>query len=173
VGQLSRETNGASVHKTPNVRLTSLGRFSPNRPDLTFVSVREIRLIHNCDSISELTLLIRSAYKALADMGLNYTGSYQDEVITLDRIKGNECFVMLDGGALVGTITLYRYCEYHERFSHSDVAMCGQFAVKPELQRQGLGSQLMDVVERRAAEVGARELALTLLRTPSTWFAFT
>lgn len=124
----------------------------------------EIRLIQPSDSIADLTRLIRSAYKALADLGLNFTGSYQDETTTLKRITGNECFVMFEDGVLVGTITLVRHSKYYagknEWFSRPDVALCGQFAVDPRRQRNGLGGRLMTVVERRAAELGARELAL-------------
>jgi ribosomal protein S18 acetylase RimI-like enzyme len=45
-------------------------------------------------------------------------------------------------------------------YARPGVALCGQFAVAPELQRRGHGSKLMDFVERRAAAIGASELAL-------------
>ena len=124
----------------------------------------EIRLIQPSDSVTDLTRLIRSAYKALANLGLNFTGSYQDETTTLKRITGNECYVMFEDGVLVGTITLVRHSKYYAGktvwFSRPDVALCTQFAVDPARQRNGLGGKLMSVVERRAAELGARELSL-------------
>jgi hypothetical protein len=45
----------------------------------------EIRLIQPADSIAELTVVIRRAYKVPADMGFNYTGSNQDEASTRKR----------------------------------------------------------------------------------------
>jgi len=124
----------------------------------------EIRLIDVSDSITNLTLLIRRAYKTLAEMGFNYTGSYQDETTTLERIKGNECYVMVDDGVLIGTITLHRHSRYYAGkdvwFARPEVARCGQFAVEPARQKEGLGSKFMDFVERRAADLGAIELAL-------------
>jgi GNAT superfamily N-acetyltransferase len=125
---------------------------------------QEIRLINASDSITDLTHLIRRAYKALADIGFNYTGAYQDEAVTLQRIKESECYVLVEDGVLVGTITLHLRSRYHTGkniwYARPDVAVCGQFAVEPTRQRQGLGSKLMDCVERRAVELGVRELAL-------------
>jgi GNAT superfamily N-acetyltransferase len=40
------------------------------------------------------------------------------------------------------------------------VARFGQFAVRPSYQRAGIGSTLMSLIERRAAERGVVELAL-------------
>jgi len=123
-----------------------------------------IRLFGPSDSITELTLLIQQAYKPLAESGLNYTGAYQDEARTLSRITGYECYIMLDGPTLIGTITLQRHSRYYFGknlwFGRPEVALCGQFAVEPGRQKQGLGSKLMDLVERRATELGATELAL-------------
>lgn len=71
-----------------------------------------IRLLRLSDSIAELTLLLRRAYRVLADMGFNYTATCQDEATTARRIEGGECYVMTAGAALIapliGTITLYR-----------------------------------------------------------------
>ena len=127
-----------------------------------------IRLICPSDSIAELTLLLRRAYKVLADMGFNYTATYQDEATTVRRIEGGECYVMADGAALIapfiGTITLYRKSKdsacLEPWYARPEVASCAQFAVEPRLQRQGLGTKLMEFVEHRASELGATEPAL-------------
>jgi GNAT superfamily N-acetyltransferase len=124
-----------------------------------------IRLINSSDSITDLTLLIRRAYKALADMGFNYTGAYQDEAITLSRIAGAECYVMLEEEKIVGTILLYpppiQWAGTSGTwYARPDVACCGQFAVEPNLQGAGRGSSLMDFIERRTAALGVGELAL-------------
>src|SRR2546423_1628472 len=61
-----------------------------------------IRELAASDSISDLTALIRRAYKSLADLGLNYTGSYQDDQTTRERICGAECYVLEVGARLAG-----------------------------------------------------------------------
>jgi GNAT superfamily N-acetyltransferase len=122
-----------------------------------------IRLLDPSDSISELTLLIRRAYKVLADMGFNYTGTYQDDDTTRERIADGECYLLLERGAITGTITLclppFRWADTGW-YTHPGVFSCGQFAVEPELQKAGKGSRLMEFVEGRAAVLGASELAL-------------
>src|SRR5712671_2278833 len=108
----------------------------------------EIRRFNTADSIVELTLLIRRAYLRLAEMGFNYTGAYQDEAMTLERMEGNECYVLVENERLIGTITLHRHSRYYAGsnvwFARPEVALCGQFAVEPERQHQGIGSKLMD-----------------------------
>ena len=97
-------------------------------------------------------------------MGFNYTGTYQDEATTLERVAEGECYVMLEGGKIIGTITLclppFRWAGESGWYTRSGVFSCGQFAIEPHLQRGGRGSKLMDFVERRAAVLGANELAL-------------
>jgi GNAT superfamily N-acetyltransferase len=114
------------------------------------------------DSASELTLLLNRAYKKLADMGLRFVATYQDESITRERMRGSECYVALVDGRLVGTI-LYRDpsrtkgCPWYDG---DGVASFGQYAVDPTFQGSGLGSALLQVVEQRARDCGAFELAL-------------
>ena len=140
--------------------------FTTPCPPIAVKSRRDfaIRLLESSDSISDLTLLIRRAYKVLADMGFNYTGTYQDEVTTQERIADGECYVMLEGGKIIGTITLclppFRWAGESSWYSRPGVVCCGQFAVEPNLQRAGRGSELMDFIERRAAAIGASEVAL-------------
>ena len=123
-----------------------------------------IRLLEPSDSISELTLLIRRAYKVLADLGFNYTGTYQNEAITQERIAEGECYVTVEEGRIVGTITLcippLHWGDSHW-FTRPGVFGLGQFAVEPELQGAGRGSRLMDFIEERARQLGAVELALS------------
>ena len=123
-----------------------------------------IRLVTPADSIASLTGLIRRAYKALADMGFNYTGTYQDDEITRKRIIGSECYVLVENDHIVGTILLYppplQWGPVGSWYARPNIACCGQFAVEPNLQRSGRGSRLMEVVEQRAGELGATELAL-------------
>lgn len=45
-----------------------------------------IRLVSEAD-IPQIRVLVNQAYKELADMGLNYTATYQDEEITRSRVS--------------------------------------------------------------------------------------
>jgi GNAT superfamily N-acetyltransferase len=121
-----------------------------------------IRPIEASDSIAELTDLLHRAYRRLADMGLRFYATHQTEEQTRERLDDAECFVGLMDGRLVATIAYYnperaKGCEWYDR---PDVAYFGQFAVEPALQRRGFGEQLVELVERRAREDGAAELAL-------------
>lgn len=115
------------------------------------------------DSISELTGLLHRAYKRLADMGLNFVATRQDDNETLSRIMSGECFVITaPGEALVGTITLYKerkksQCEWYRT---EGISYFGQFAVEPEFQNLGLGSRMMEFIENHALKSGLSEIAL-------------
>lgn len=112
-------------------------------------------------SVSEVTALLHRAYAPLAERGLRYVATWQDDEVTLRRAAGGECYLLRVDGRMVGTV-LFRAadrtsgCPWYDR---PDVASFGQFAVLPELQGQGLGSRLVELCETRARETGARELA--------------
>lgn len=120
-----------------------------------------VRLFHKNDSIEMITALLHSSYQELADMGFRYLATYQSSDVTLDRISGGECYIAELEDRVVGTITFEdadqtNGCPWYDRV---DVASFHQFAVAREYQRRGLGSLLLDVVEKRALETGAREIA--------------
>lgn len=114
------------------------------------------------DNLSELTGLLHRAYARLADLGLRFVATYQDDSITRDRMQGAECYVALRNGHLVGTI-LFRNASSTDGcpwYARQEVASFGQYAVEPDLQGTGIGSALLAVVEERARETGAAEIAL-------------
>lgn len=122
----------------------------------------EIRPFCANDSLAELTAVLHRAYAALGAMGLNHTSVDQSEEETRRRIAGGTCLVAVSRGVLVGTI-LYRPpdqtrgCSWYDR---PEVASLHQFGVAPASQRAGVGSRLMQTVERLALESGAGQLAL-------------
>ena len=121
----------------------------------------EIRLLSDTDSLEDLTALIHRAYGQLADLGFRYWGTHQSVEDTRQRISNGECYVALSNSQLVGTVVvnLPENTSPNPWYDNHDVTTFHQFAVDPKFQKQGIGMQLLDVIERRAAELGARELA--------------
>lgn len=94
--------------------------------------------------------LVNAAYKQLADMGLNYTGTYQDDARTLARMKQGRCFLLKDNEKILGTVLLTK----ENLTTGRNTAYVGQFAVWPEFKKQGIGSILMDHCEKLAMTEG-------------------
>jgi ribosomal protein S18 acetylase RimI-like enzyme len=120
----------------------------------------EIRLLQSSDSIAELTAVLHSAYVQLQRLGFNYTAVDQSEQRTRERIEGGECYVALEVTRIVGTILFRRHARGCVWYEQPHVAAVHQFGVLPAVQRSGIGSKLMRLGEARAAETGAREIAL-------------
>lgn len=121
-----------------------------------------IRRLRETDDLHALTELLHRSYAQLAAMGLNFVATYQDVDTTRSRIENAECFVAEHEQKIVGTI-VFRDCNRSggcEWYDRPDVASFGQFGVEPGLQKLGIGSRLLEHVERRAREKGAAELAL-------------
>ena len=120
------------------------------------------RALHVDDDLDAITQLLHAAYAPLAAAGMRYVVSHQDVATTKRRMARGETFVAVRDDAVVGVITLAEAHGTHGSpfYDRPDVASFGQFAVLPALQRQGIGSRLMDIVEARACEKGVAELAL-------------
>ncbi len=115
------------------------------------------------DSVPAITRLLHEAYAPLAAMGLRYTATHQDDDTTLRRLRNGIPYVALLDGGLAATVTLYSACTSASScrwYREPGVFYFGQFAVRPALQRQGLGRLLIRMLESEAAGRGARELAL-------------
>ncbi len=113
------------------------------------------RLATDAD-VPALRQLVNAAYQELADMGLNFTGTFQDEAITRERMQGNDVFLAFKQGELVGTLSL----EVEEHDDGHTVLYLGQFAVAPANKRQGIGRQLLSLAEERAKQLGLNRLRL-------------
>lgn len=115
------------------------------------------------DSLDELTDLLHRAYKQLADMGFRFFATHQKPEDTAERIRNAFCWVGELDGRPVATICLYgtsdpeSTCKWYRK---PGVWKFGQFAVEPALQRSGLGTALMNLVEDYARRSGANEIAL-------------
>ena len=107
------------------------------------------------DDVPALTRLINAAYRALGEMGLNFTGVSQDEATTRTRMNGCDVFVIERQERLVGTVKL--------KIRHADgirYAELTQLAVDPAQQHGGLGTRLVGLVEQRATELGVDRVRL-------------
>jgi predicted N-acetyltransferase YhbS len=121
-----------------------------------------IRAWQPTDDVDYITELLHRAYAPLALAGLRYLATYQSAEITRERLTAGHPFVALREGAIVGTATLYppdanSPCELYRQ---PGVYCFGQFAVLPELQRGGIGRQLVEHLEAVARQLGATVLAL-------------
>jgi GNAT superfamily N-acetyltransferase len=123
-----------------------------------------LRRLADDDSITELTALLRRAYGALAERGLRYVATYQEDDETRARAAAGECWVAERDERLVATVTFYppgveKNARAPDWYRRADIATFGQLAVDPELQGRGLGVRLLELVEDRARELGATEIA--------------
>ena len=116
----------------------------------------QIRKLRPEDSLVQLTLLLNRAYQRLADLGFNYTASYQDVQTTAERIAHGECYVAILNGRIVGTVNVELTGRTNPPWvrGRRDVAYASQLGVDPDVRHRGLGAQLMDVAEERARQAG-------------------
>lgn len=141
----------------------------------TIANTFAIRPISPADSIPDLTRLLHRAYARLAAMGLRYMATHQSDDVTQDRVSQGECYLAFDDDRLVGTI-MFKPADRTSGSPWLDrpgVASLGQFAVDPACQAAGLGGRLMDLVEARAVQTGAAEIALDTAEPAThlvTWY---
>jgi GNAT superfamily N-acetyltransferase len=134
-----------------------------------------VRQLLPSDSIEGLTTLLHRAYAGQMAMGLRPLAGRQDAATTARRCTSGECYVAVfenssEGAAGPGMPALLGTILFHEVedakgppwFARSDVDSFSQFAVHSDFQGHGIGAMLLETVERRAAECGARELGLSM-----------
>jgi len=123
-----------------------------------------VRRWSTADAVPPITALLHRAYARQVEMGLRPLAGRQDDAVTLRRLSSGESFVADLGGAVVGVIILNEQepDEGPDWFHKPGVTSFSQFAVDPALQSRGIGRLLLDAIERRAAELGNDELALSM-----------
>jgi GNAT superfamily N-acetyltransferase len=131
-------------------------------------SLVTVRPLKPTDSIPEITKLLHRAYAKQVEMGLQPLAGRQDDATTAKRVTSGECYlaVMPDGKGekIVGTILFHEVedAKGPPWFANAHVDSFSQFAVDPDIQGQGLGGLMLDKVESRARECGAREMGLSM-----------
>ncbi|MCC6425415.1 MAG: GNAT family N-acetyltransferase [Phycisphaerales bacterium] len=153
---------------TPTPHSASAAASSAKKPGNT--PAIQIRLLDKDDSIPEITHLLHRAYAGQMAMGLQPLAGRQDDATTKRRCINGECFLAILPAAegkparIVGTI-LFHEVEPDQGppwFQNKHIDSFSQFAVDPDLQGLGIGRLLLEMVERRAKECGAAELALSM-----------
>lgn len=112
--------------------------------------------------IAPLTELLHAAYKPLAENGMRYLATHQPSETTYERLLEGESYLCFWARELIGTVTLKTTrprskCAWYRQPGNFHFS---QFAIHPEYQKRGIGSKMMNLVEIRARQLGAAELAL-------------
>lgn len=121
---------------------------------MTLENRLRVRLAGEAD-VPALRVFVNAAYRQLAALGLNYTGTYQDEQVTRERMQDKEVYLAFLDHELVGTISLHV-----EQQRQGWVLYISQVAVDPARQRQGIGNFLLQLAEQRAIELGTLAIQL-------------
>ncbi|MEW2585594.1 GNAT family N-acetyltransferase [Streptomyces virginiae] len=108
------------------------------------------------DSVVDLTRLLHRAYSGHAAEGRVFFASYQSVQDTAYRLGRGECWVALQGGALVGTVTVAAPYEVPEGYPAGEGSgSFWQLAVDPSYRGSGLGERLLSLAEERIAALGS------------------
>lgn len=121
------------------------------------------RLINQSDSIEKINQMLRSAYSSLAANGMRYAASHEDIEATRKNIAKGECHLLLiNHSEIIGCVMIRRPgAELGPKwYLNPGIITFGRFAINPDYQGQGIGSKFLDYIEKRAVELGAKELAL-------------
>lgn len=128
-----------------------------------------IRPYHPPDSISEITQLLHKAYARMAEQGMLYVASHQDDQTTEKRLTKGTSFIAIKDNAIVGTISVYGPSKESKVpfYRQEGIYHFGQYAVDPALQGAGLGKRLYQTVEDHCRANNVKTLALDTAETAS------
>lgn len=131
------------------------------------------RLFTSQDSLEALTALLHEAYAAHAAEGRRFFASYQAPADTERRISRGECWVVMDGEDLIGTITVAAPYSFPVGYpAPTPAATYYQLAVRPTHQGRGLGRQLVGLAEQRIRDRGISNLAIDTSSQATTLIAW-
>ncbi|WP_426404004.1 GNAT family N-acetyltransferase [Streptomyces sp. R-07] len=122
----------------------------------------QVRRFRDGDSVEELTLLLHRAYADHAAAGRVFFASYQFAEDTQHRLSKGECWVAVNGNAIVGTITVS--APHSTPPGYPAPAAGGgsfwQLAVEPSQRGTGLGQRLLTLAESRIAALGSTQVVI-------------
>lgn len=123
---------------------------------MTLPTPHNTRLATAAD-VQAIRKLVNDAYQELANMGLNFTGTYQDDKITHERMQNAEVYMLHRDDELIASINV----SVKDLETGNDKCLfINQLAVRPDQKRRGLGSYLLDLAEDRARQLGITRLRL-------------
>lgn len=122
----------------------------------------DIRLLEASDDMEALTEMLHRAYRELLEMGLHFTATRQTVETTRLRASEGECWVAVEEGMIIGTITWVKGHPAHDvaYYQRPQLAYFTQFGVDTNARGRGIGRELLFLVESRAASSGHSEMAL-------------
>jgi GNAT superfamily N-acetyltransferase len=113
--------------------------------------------------IADVTALLHEAYSEHLANGLHFSAATQDDETTYKRLASATALIGFDEDAVAATGVIYEHIrarvDLPSWFSQDDVSVAAQLAVLPRLQRHGIGSELLAVLERQAKDWGKLHLA--------------
>jgi GNAT superfamily N-acetyltransferase len=128
------------------------------------------------DLVEKITGLLHDAYAPLLAQGLNFTATWQDSARTMKRLSGGTAFVGFVDCSPIATGLVLKKAPRAEGippwFLWEDVGIFAQFAVTPKLQRRGVGSELLKILEQEALSSGKRHLACDTAEAARELIAF-
>lgn len=132
-----------------------------------------VRSWRSTDNVTQLTAMLHRAYRPLAEAGMRFLASHQDDAVTRERLEGGLSFVAETADRVVGVIVYHpplnnirnslqgvRNTTGVAIYDRPDVGWFEQFAVDPEWQGRGIASRLLNHIEQMAHDDGAAAIAL-------------
>ncbi len=120
-----------------------------------------VRSFAEGDSAAELTRLLHRAYFDHAAEGRVFFASYQSVQDTAYRLGRGECWLALQAGELVGTVTVAAPYEVPEGYpAPAGSGSFWQLAVDPSHRGTGLGQRLLTLAEERVAALGSAQVVI-------------
>jgi GNAT superfamily N-acetyltransferase len=120
-----------------------------------------IRRLEPSDSLTELTALLHAAYAKHLAAGLRFFASYQSAEDTRHRVSKGDCWIALDRGNVVGTVTIAMpHIPPHGYPTRPGCGTFYQMAVLPSYTGRGLGSVLLRLAEQRIKALGGNGVVI-------------
>lgn len=113
------------------------------------------------DSVEGLTTFLHRAYADHAAAGLVFFASYQTPEDTRRRLDKGECWIALEQGTIIGSVTVTGTHDTPPGYpAPSDAGSFWQLAVDPAQRGTGLGHRLLTLAESRIAALGASKAVI-------------
>ncbi|MFF4416671.1 GNAT family N-acetyltransferase [Streptosporangium sp. NPDC001559] len=112
------------------------------------------------DSVEELTTLLHRAYADHAAAGLVFFASYQTPEDTRRRLGKGECWIALEQGTIVGSVTVTGTYDTPPGYPAPAAGSFWQLAVDPSRRGTGLGNRLLALAETRIVDLGSSRVVI-------------